>query len=269
MTDETAFIQKYGNILGRGKTALICGTDDVVAKIYVEGFAKQEIFHEAYLMAQVEQSDLPVPKVYGIEQCGSRYVLKMGRAKGRSLGELLLTGEITPEACMDILTPLQVQMHQIQIPETFLPMKKSTLYTNIRYNPLLTDAEKEELLNLLGTLPDGHSLCHGDFHAGNVQSDGENYSILDWAEVSSGPAASDACRTYLDYKYLGKYLMPEELAERMAELFLEKYTAASGISRDEIFAWLPITAAGLYGFVQDKEMNQELRSVVLARGTQG
>lgn len=85
MTDETAFIQKYGNILGRGKTALICGTDDVVAKIYVEGFAKQEIFHEAYLMAQVEQSDLPVPKVYGIEQCGSRYVLKMGRAKGRSL----------------------------------------------------------------------------------------------------------------------------------------------------------------------------------------
>lgn len=262
MTDETAFVQKYGKILERGKTALICGTDDVAAKIYIEGFDKLEIFHEAYLMALVEQFNLPTPRVYGIEQCGGRYVLKMSRAKGKSLGEILLAGEITPEACMDILVSLQVQMHRTTLPESLLPTKNAVLKTNISYNPRLTDAEKQNLLKLLDIMPKGNSLCHGDFHAGNIQSDNETYTILDWAEVSVGPAALDACRTYIDYQYMGKYLMPEELAEQMAELYLKKYTVASGISRGEILAWLSLTAGALYGYVQDEAANQELYSLM-------
>lgn len=262
MTDETAFVQKYGKILGRGKTALICGTDDIVAKIYVEGFDKQEIFHEAYLMAMVEQFNLPTPKVYGIEQCSGRYVLKMSRAKGKSLGEMLLAGEITPEACIDILVSLQVVMHRIILPESLLQTKNTVFKTNISYNPRLTEAEKQNLLKQLDTMPKGNSLCHGDFHTGNIQLDNETYTILDWAEVSIGPAAMDACRTYLDYQYMGKCLMPEELAKQMAELFMKKYTAASGISREEILAWLPIIAGALYGYVQDEVANQGLYSLI-------
>ncbi|HJJ97478.1 MAG TPA: hypothetical protein O0X38_07605, partial [Methanocorpusculum sp.] len=126
----------------------------------------------------------------------------------------------------------------------------------------LTDAEKQNLLKLLDIMPKGNSLCRGGFHAGNIQSDNETYTILDWAEVSVGPAALDACRTYIDYQYMGKYLMPEELAEQMAELYLKKYTAASGISRGEILAWLSLTAGALYGYVQDEAANQELYSLM-------
>lgn len=262
MTDETVFIERYGEVLGRGKTALICGTDDVAAKIYVEGFDKAEIFHEAFLMALVEKCQLPVPQVYGIDRCGDRYVLRMSRAKGKSLGDYLALGEITPAECMDIMVPLQVQMHQIHLDSSVIASKAAVFRTNILYNPRLTDAEKQKLLQMLERMPAGNSLCHGDFHAGNLQVDNGSCTILDWAEVSSGPAAADACRTYMDYQYLGKYLVPEEMALALAELFLEKYTAATGMSREEILAWLPFNAAAIYGFVQGEEMNRELYAIL-------
>ena len=262
MADETEFIQKYGEILGRGKTAMICGKGDVAAKIYVEGFDKAEIFHEAYLLALVEKTGLPVPKVYGIEQCGKRFVLLMSRIKGNSLKDILFSGEKTPEEYMNRLVGLQIQMHAFRIDTSILPAKTAVFRKNILYNPRLTDTERQYYLKLLETMPEGDSLCHGDFHIGNVLLDKDVYTIIDWAEVSSGPAAADACRTYLDYKYLGKMLLDPEAAEYLAELFLEKYTAASGMSREEILVWLPINAASIYGFIQDEEMNRELYTLV-------
>lgn len=258
MTHEIEFIKKYGEVLGCGKTAMICGKGDVAAKIYVEGFDKAEIFHEAYLMALVEQSGLPVPKVYGVEQCCGRHVLLMSRARGKSLYSIIFSGEKTPEEYMDQLVAMQLQMHGSPADPSVFPEKRLMFQKNITYNPLLSEEEKKKMLARLRTMPTGNSLCHGDFHVGNVQTDGETCIILDWAEVSSGPAAADACRTYLDYKYLGKALLTPEQADYLAELFLEKYTKASGISCEEILAWLPINAAAICGFVQDDEMNKEL-----------
>ena len=165
------------------------------------------------------------------------------------------------------MVSLQVQMHQIPTDPALIASKIAVFQKNIRYNPLLTDTEKQELLKMLEHMPNGNVLCHGDFHIGNVQADHGSCIILDWAEVSSGPAAADACRTYMDYRYLGTYLLPAEMiAEGMdmilAELFLEKYTAATGMTREEILSWLPLNAAALYGFVQDEGMNQDLHAII-------
>ncbi len=263
MPDESMFIQKYGEILGRGRTALICGTDEVAAKIYVEWFSKDKIFHEAYLMALVEECGLPVPKVYGIEQCGTRYVLRMSRAKGRELAEITKSGEITPEALTDLLVALQVQMHQISVNASHLPSTVSEFRRYISCNSWLTDAEKQKLLRLLESMPNGNSLCHGDFHAGNILVEHDVYTIIDWAEVSMGPAAADACRTYMDYRYLVLDTDDKKLSYEGAERYLERYTAATGVTREEILAWLPFHAATLYGqHVKDEGMNRDLHAII-------
>ena len=71
----------------------------------------------------------------------------------------------------------------------------------------------------------------------------------------------------MDYRYLGTYLLPAEMIAEgvdmiLAELFLEKYTAATGMTREEILSWLPLNAAALYGFVQDEGMNQDLHAII-------
>lgn len=263
MVDEAAFIEKYGEVLGRGKTALICGTDEVASKIFVEGIGKTEIFHEAFLMAIVEMCQIPAPRVYGVEKCGDRYVLRMSRAKGTSLLDLFSMGKITVEECVDYLVSLQVKLHHIHIDSSRLSSMNGIFRENISINPRLTDTEKQELLEMLERMPCGNSFCHGDFHIGNIQLDNDSCTILDWAEVSSGPAAADACRTYLDIRYLGKYMIEDEQAlEEMAKQYMEKYTAATGISQEEILAWLPLVTGALYGFVQDERVNQELYNLL-------
>jgi hypothetical protein len=36
-----------------------------------------------------------------------------------------------------------------------------------------------------------------------------------------------------------------------AELYLERYCAASGAEREDILRWLPVQAGSLYGFIPD------------------
>lgn len=110
----------------------------------------------------------------------------------------------------------------------------------IQASPGLTREEKDRLLALLPTLPEEYILCHGDFHGGNILYDGKFCNIIDWAEVSCGCPAADACRTYMDYY----------VAEMGIEgMYLDKYCAATGRSREEILAWLPVVVGAVYGYL--------------------
>jgi aminoglycoside phosphotransferase (APT) family kinase protein len=111
----------------------------------------------------------------------------------------------------------------------------------------LTPEEKERLTAMLAKLPEGIAICHGDFHGGNILFDGTTYTIIDWAEVACGAPAGDACRTYMDY-YMG--------SREIAEAYLKKYCAASGLAREEILSWLPVTAGSIYGFMSDEWKKQ-------------
>lgn len=55
----------------------------------------------------------------------------------------------------------------------------------------MTAAERAALREL----PDGEALCHGDFHPRNVIVDGDELTIIDWVDASSGPPAADLARS--------------------------------------------------------------------------
>ena len=57
--------------------------------------------------------------------------------------------------------------------------------------------------------------------------------------INSRDPAADAARTYMDL-----LLGSREDAER----YIAKYAAASGKTRDEILAWLPVVAGSMYGY---------------------
>jgi len=67
----------------------------------------------------------------------------------------------------------------------------------------LTDNEKEIIKKIIGKLPDGSKLCHGDFHPGNVMYYEGKYYIIDWALGMQGTMAYDVARTVMMMKYVG------------------------------------------------------------------
>ncbi len=238
---DEEFSKRYGEIIGSGQSAVIYARDGIAAKVYREGQPKKQVYQEAFTLAVVRESGIPAPDIYSVETFRGRTAVLMDQVRGDSLADLMLKEPKKAEEYMDKIVGLQKDMHEIKTTE-FRPLKL-VLFGTILASPGISEDEKKKLCAMLETLPDDLSICHGDFHGGNVIFDGKSYIIIDWAEVACGARAADACRSYMDYFILD---------QKLAEMYLEKYCDASGLSRDEILDWLPVTAGSLYGYIGEE-----------------
>ena len=239
--DDIAFRERYGERIGIGMTAVIYARDGIVAKVFREGQRKLQPFQEAYTLAAVEVFGIPAPRVYSVENFCGRTAIIMDQVKGVPLYDIMQENPEKSEECLEMAAKLQTEMHAVTASQ-FLPLRMM-VHGMITHSPALKTAEKEQLIAKLSSLPDGMSICHGDFHGGNILFDGKSCMVIDWAEVSCGCPAADACRSYIDFS-----MAPDGLGE----IYLEKYCAASGRTKEEILAWLPVMSGAVYGYLNDE-----------------
>lgn len=243
--NDEEFKKHYGERVGLGQSAAVYARNGVAAKVYRENQPHYQPFMEAFYIAMVGELGLPVPKIYAVETFMNQVAVVMDQVKGKSLYDIAGEDPSRLEETLDKVVEMQTAMHKVSA-GVFRPLRM-VLGANIAASPGLTPEEKDHLNAQLARLPDGFAICHGDFHGGNILFDGKTYIIIDWAEVACGAPAGDACRTYMDY-YMGNH--------EIAEAYLKKYCAASGLTREEILEWLPVTAGSIYGFMTDEWKKQ-------------
>lgn len=242
---DREFQKRYGERVGLGQSAAVYAKNGVAAKVYRENQPHYQPFMEAFYLALVGELGIPVPKIYAVESFLNQTAVIMDQVKGKSLYDIAREDPSRLEETLDKVVEMQTGMHKVNV-GVFRPLKM-VLGANIAVSPGLTPDEKERLSTMLAKLPEGTAICHGDFHGGNILFDGTKYIIIDWAEVACGAPAGDACRTYMDY-YMG--------SREIAGAYLKKYCAASGLAREEILSWLPVTAGSIYGFMSDEWKKQ-------------
>lgn len=243
--NDEEFKKRYGERVGLGQSAAVYAKNGVAAKVYRETQPHYQPFMEAFYIAMVSELGLPVPKIYAVETFLNQTAVVMDQVRGKSLYDIAMEDPSRIGETLDKVVEMQIAMHKVSA-GVFRPLKM-VLGANIAASPGLTTGEKDRLNKELARLPDGLAICHGDFHGGNILFDGKTYMIIDWAEVACGAPAGDACRTYMDY-YMG--------SREIADAYLKKYCAASGLTREEILAWLPVTAGSIYGFLSDEWKKQ-------------
>ncbi|NLV27936.1 MAG: phosphotransferase [Methanomicrobiales archaeon] len=239
--NDEEFVKRYGTCIGTGMSAVIYARDEVAAKVYREGQKAFQAFKEAFTLSVVGELGIPAPRVYGVETFQGRTAVLMDQVRGVSLSDIMGESVDKVPECLDKAVELQIAMHNATFSD-FVP-QKNMVRGMILDGPGLTDGERKMLLKKLDSLPEGSSICHGDFHCGNILFNGTSYQIIDWAEVSSGCPAADACRSYLDYWFM---------SEELAEMYLERYCRLSGKPREEVLAWLPVMAGSLYGYLSEE-----------------
>ena len=230
------FEEMFGEIAGHGSQATVYAKGDYAVKLYREDYPKRNVFSEAFVMANLEGMNLPFPKVYEILFVDGRYGLRMDRVKGKMLGEEYADPEKVYGA-LDAVVDLQLRLQKCNL-GSWAPQLKNRMNDDLERNGLLSPELKSKLQEKLGKLPDGESLCHCDFHGGNIFFDGNDYYIIDLLQICRGAPAADAVCSYVSH-----YLIHPEIGE----VYLNKFCEKSGIPEKDILQWLPVYAGTLLG----------------------
>jgi aminoglycoside phosphotransferase (APT) family kinase protein len=145
------------------------------------------------------------------------------------------------------LAELQVQIHQCSIPG--LPTYKERLNDDIRNTDQLSEDLRMKAFALLEALPEGKSLCHGDYHPGNVLITNRGPVVIDWMTACTGSPWADVARSSLllsiGANAAGKQVRSiVRLVVRLYHYsYLNQYRRMIPDAGNELHRWSPVIAA--------------------------
>lgn len=87
---------------------------------------------------------------------------------------------------------------------------------------------------------------------------GDKYWIIDWEDASKGDPAADTCMQHF-YSIRRSAKINKECDEQYLQLFCEE----SGISREDVLAWLPVIAGVQINLTDDGDPDGEDRAFIL------
>ncbi len=240
-----------GNLIAQGRTADIHAwkDDKTVVKLYHDWFQLEWIQQEAARSRAVQTLGLPIPKVGDLVQVSGRNGLIFERIYGENMLARLKQEPALVATFASRLANLHIELHELDA-QPDIPLQRQKLERNIRRAAPLSDALKTALINRLHNMPDGRSVCHGDFHPGNIvvttQADASDV-MVDWNDCTFGNPLADVARSTI--LFLGGItgnetpdLAFEQLVRDCHEGYLARYFELSSGSKDEYEQWLPIIA---------------------------
>ncbi len=258
-----------GSMIGQGNTAevYLWGEKEVI-KLFRQKFPWEGVEREYNVSKEVEKLGLPVPKVGQMIEFEGRKGIIYEKVMGNSLLDRISKHPFSMKDYAKQMAELHAKMHQCRVQE--LPKYKEALEWNIRHTELLSESQRILVLDILEQLPEEASLCHGDFHPGNIIIESERAIILDWMTATTGCPAADVARTLLLLKDAAipenipgmVKMMIQLVRNRMANTYLKHYQRISGMSKEEIMEWrLPILAARLTEWVPESEKRFLLKEI--------
>jgi thiamine kinase-like enzyme len=163
---------------------------------------------------------------------------------------------------------LHSSIHAIKNPG--FTKNKDQLLQRIDVVNILSNPEKNKIMQYLKKLPEGESLCHGDFHPENVLLSNSKDFVIDWMTATQGNSCSDVAHTDLLLRY---GVSPEEkhgiekfitnmVRNKFADLYINTYLKITNVNRDSIKSWkLPNMASMLNDIMSNSTKEQFLREI--------
>jgi uncharacterized protein (TIGR02172 family) len=234
--------------IAQGRTAEIyLWEDQQVLKLYREWCPSDWVEYESWIAHAIHNAGVPSPAAGEIVEVNGRRGLIYERLDGISMLQEMNARPWLLWRHGRSLADLHLQIHQASVPG--LPTYKDRLRHDISRTPHLGDQLRDEMLTRLQALPDPPTLCHGDFHPGNVIVTGRGPVVIDWMTACSGSPWADVARTNLlltvGPRNAGKLLSP---VIRLAidfyhQAYLRRYLAGNPDLNHEADRWAPFIAA--------------------------
>ncbi len=234
--------------LAVGRTAeLYTWEENRVLKLFHNWFDLESIQFEQRMAQAVHASRLPVPAVGEIVQINGRNGLVYEQVDGQNMWEVLEKRPWRLFAMARMTAQLHAEMHANTL-RPDLPPQHRRLENKLRSADPLPASLKTTALETLSTLPDGESICHGDFHPGNILLTPSRAVVIDWIDASLGNPLADVARTtIIALGAAASSQVPNRALKVFVRLFhamyLRHYFRLRPGGEAEYRRWLPVVAA--------------------------
>jgi thiamine kinase-like enzyme len=240
---------KIGELLGIGNTASVYswGETEVIKIFHDQRSSIHEAKKEARNAEIINTLNLRTPKFSGCIEYEGMWCLIYERIDGPTmLGQIEPTKSSATHFAR-LLAQLHFELHNVGV--KFIPNLKSEITKSLNNTLAIKEFEKQLVLEILRTLPEGNVICHYDFHPGNIILSPNGPIIIDWMNALIGHQAADVARSSM---MLVSHVLPpnapswlinREYRELFNEEYLREYFMLSGLSQRTLDEWLAPTLA--------------------------
>jgi aminoglycoside phosphotransferase (APT) family kinase protein len=170
-------------------------TSATVVKVLHADIPRQWASIEADIVERVHAAGLPVPATDGVVEIDGRVGIVLERIEGVTMWERMKASAAEIPALVDALVQLQRELHACAVDG--LPDLVRRMGSKIDEAVQVSASDRHLAQSLLGALPAGGALCHGDVHPANIVLADRGLVILDWFDAAVGPEAADLVRSSL------------------------------------------------------------------------
>ena len=234
--------------VAQGRTAEIYTWDaHHILKLYRDWCPSNWVEYESRIARAVHAAGIPSPAPGEILQVNGRRGLIYERIDGLSMLQDMNRHPWTIWKHARTLAELHVNIHRNSIPG--LPSYKDQLHSAIERTQYLTEVLRDKSLRLLESLPEGQTLCHGDYHPDNILLTSDGPLVIDWMTACSGSSWADVARTRLlltiGPKGAGKQVsrLIRTAVWLYHRIYLNRYLASVPDRNHELDRWAPVMAA--------------------------
>lgn len=240
-------VAELGGPLAKGRVAEVYPwTGGRVVKLFRAGTPPAAVAAEGWCQAAAHALGVRVPQPGEVVQAGDRCGLVMERIAGPTMMDVVMAGTVGVEDSAQQLADLHVALHRKTAPRDFPPLAE-LLRGKIARSVRLSPAERDSVCQALAAMPVGDTLCHGDFHPGNILLGPHGPVLIDWSDANRGTPMADVARTAL--LFAGHIALnaanPAAQAPMIAyrDAYLERRLAATDGDPADFRRWCPILAA--------------------------
>jgi len=190
-------MQGLGKKLGEGATAEVYEFGEgTVIKVVKPTISASIIDYEAWVTRTVSEAGALTPIVGELVDIEGRHGFVMERVDSRPPVDLLLAGEMAPEACGRILAELSCGLHGVSASATsvrtfhdFAGPMLDGLEERGCPGPLLAEGRR-----ILSSLDAGDAMVHGDMNPNNVLMTADGLRFIGWISAMRGNPMVDLAR---------------------------------------------------------------------------
>ncbi len=193
---------------GEGGQALTYTRKDgsSMAKLFLKSIGTETAEREFHISEAVYKAGIPSPRPIRLvtdgERFGGEYEVIVGK---RSYTRIISEEPEQLEPLTLKFAQLGKQLHSTPADTTVFPDMKEVIRPWIEKSECISEPLRARLLDALDSIPSSKTCLHGDFHIGNIITDGKKDYWIDLGDFAWGVPEWDLSMNF----YLSHYMSPE------------------------------------------------------------